>query len=111
MERDVRLDLELRIDAEIDRQLDTNIVVLHERLFNMLWELEVVSHRFVPDGLDIPRGMFDERCVARGFSRGARGVWHRGPPRGVDTRDGTSRVSLAAPGDSRPHRRRQQGAR
>lgn len=78
-DRDVRFDLALRIDEEIDRQLDSGIGLLESRTRGYYHVGEIVSYRFTPDDAEIPRGMFDERCVARGFKREGDALWHRGP--------------------------------
>lgn len=72
----------MKIDSEIDRQLQTGIVRITLSAFVQMWmsdSQEIVSYRFVPESLEIPIGMFDERCVARGFARAADAIWYRGP--------------------------------
>lgn len=96
--RDIRLDIELRVDEEIDRQLDTRIASIYGRTKGVFGlSFEFVAYMFVPIEDEIPRGLFDERCVARGFRRtvdGAGNVWMRGDE-GMHTGEG-ERMTLHA---------------
>lgn len=77
MSADVRLDLEMRVDEEIDRQIDTDIVRIVYSTLPWYNETEFVSYECVPNTMVISRGMFEERCIARGFARCNFG-WKRG---------------------------------
>lgn len=64
MSDDVRLDLELAADAEIDRQVGDPQAILEAGTFKV--GLQAVAYKNCQDNL-VPRGVFEARCVARGF--------------------------------------------
>lgn len=71
---DIRLDLELAADAEIDRQLQTPhpIALSPKARFNKRIS-QVVTYRNCTDAR-VPRGIFEVRCIARGFRPGFLGI-------------------------------------
>ena len=61
---DVRLDLELAADAAIDRQIQEPKPVLREGQF--VRGIQAVAYKNCEG--KVPRGVFEARCVARGFA-------------------------------------------
>jgi hypothetical protein len=67
MSDDVRLDLDLAADAEIDRQVgNPQPIMLLNNLDISGTFLQIVAYKNCADER-IPRGIFEARCVARGF--------------------------------------------
>lgn len=65
MSDDVRLDLELAADAEIDRQLQNPQPIMLSSS-NTMTASQIVSWGLCTDGR-VPNGVFEARCIARGF--------------------------------------------